>query len=98
MTEGSTAARKPQQLRPVQRVTLLDLTVDQIEEAELAIGLSAKRWDEAPSQGRIFKVVYSIAFGVTVQEAGKLTLRQLQAAVDLNGEDPDPSGPTQPSA
>ena len=102
MAAGSTAVRKPTQLPTVgrvQRITLLDLDLDQLEAAELLIGISAKRWDEAPSQGKVLKAVYSVAFDVPLEEAGKLTLRQLQERVDLStDDDPDQSGPTQPGA
>jgi hypothetical protein len=101
MTAGSTAAR-PRQLPTaghVQRITLLDLDLDQLERAEELVGLSAKRWDEAPSQGRVLKAVYSVAFDVPLEEAGKLTLRQLQARVDLStDDDQDQSEPARPSA
>jgi len=102
MPAGSTAARKPTQLPSVgnvRRITLLDLDLDQLEAAELLVGLSAKRWDEAPSQGKVLKAVYSVAFDVPMADAGKLTLRQLQAAVDLStDDDPDQSEPAPASA
>ena len=66
-----------------------------MEAIESAVGMSAKRWDDVPSQGRLLKVVYSVAFGVSLEDAGKLTMRQLRDAVDLGGDvDPDPSSPT----
>ena len=50
-------------------------------------------------QGKVLKAVYSVAFDVPMADAGKLTLRQLQAAVDLStDDDPDQSEPAPASA
>ena len=98
-SSGSAAARRLQAVEaPIGRVSILDLTVDQLEAAEKLVGLPASRWDDAPSQGALFKAVYSIAYGVSQEEAGALTLRQLRAAVDLSGEESDPSEPAPQSA
>ena len=101
MAAGSTQ-RAPRQLPTAQirRISLLDLELDQIEEIEVKLGLSVKQWDDAPSQGRLLKAVYSVVFpDVPTAEFGRMSLRQLQAAVDLSGEsDPGESGPTPPGA
>lgn len=99
MAAGSASARRLQAVEaPIRRVSILDLTVDQLEAAEKLVGLSAARWQDAPSQGALFKAVYSIAYGVSTEEAGALTMRQLQAAVDLSGDEPDSSEPTPQNA
>lgn len=99
MAAGSSSARRLTAVEPaIGRISILDLTVDQLQAAEELVGLSAARWAEAPSQAKLFKAVYSIAYGVTQEEAGALTMRQLQAAVDLSGEELDPGEPTPQSA
>ena len=88
MASGSTQ-RAPRQLPTAQirRVSLLDLELDQIEEIEVKLGLSVKQWDAAPSQGRLLKAVYAVVFpDVPADVVGRMTLRQLQAAVDLSGD------------
>jgi len=101
MATGSTQ-RAPRQLPTAQirRVSLLDLELDQIEQIEVALGLSVKQWDDAPSQARLLKAVYKVAFpDVPTEEVGRMSLRQLQDVVDLTGDsDPDSSGPTQRGA
>jgi len=99
MAAGSASARRLEAVgATVERISINDLTMDQLEAVEKAVGYSSVRWGEVPSQGELFKHVYSVYHGVTLQEAGALTVGQLMARVDLSGADPDSSEPTPQSA
>jgi hypothetical protein len=78
------------------RVSILDLTVNQVESIERELGLPMARWGDAPSLAALYRLAYEAATG---QPAGALTMRELAGAVSLDGEtDPDPTQPAPPSA
>ena len=70
------------------RVSLLDLTVNQVEEIELEIGLPLAKWGEAPSLAKLYRLAYERATG---ESTAGMTMRQLTEAVSLDGDsDPNP--------
>jgi len=72
------------------RVSVLDLSLDQLEAIERAIGLPVNRWPAAPSAAQLYRLIYAASTDVDPDTLGAMTLRQLQAAVDLAGDsEPD---------
>lgn len=77
-------------------VSILDLTVAQVEGIERELGLPMAKWADAPSLAALYRLAYEAATG---EPAGQLTMRELTASVSLDGDaDPDPTGPATPSA
>jgi hypothetical protein len=72
------------------RVSVLDLTVAQLEGIEREVGLPVNRWPSAPSVAVLYSAIIAAVEGVDRSELSGLTLRQLQERVDLSGDaDPD---------
>ena len=73
---------------PLKKVTVLDLTVGDVEKLELEIGLPANKWlTEAPSLAALYAKVYAAGAGIAEDEARKIPMRQLLAAVELGEGD-----------
>ncbi len=68
-------------------IRVLDLTVDQVEQVELATGLAMDKWGQAPSQMALFRAVYVVATGVSDAEVGRMTLRDISDAVSLEDDE-----------
>ena len=50
------------------KVSIYDLTVEQIERIELAVGLPLSKWNEAPSQAGLYAQVMAAATGRDIAE------------------------------
>jgi hypothetical protein len=70
------------------KVSILDLTVDQIESLELDLGKPVDEWTSLPSRMALYRRVYTIATGTDDATVRAMTLRDLTAAVSLDGEEP----------
>lgn len=74
------------------RITVLDLTVDQVERIEREAGLPLDKWQTAPSQVALLRRIYGVATGTADDVVGAMTIRELSDAVVL--EDEGPADPT----
>ena len=72
------------------KVSIYDLTVEQIETIELAVGLPLSQWSKAPSQARLYAQVMAVATGRDIEEFLKLPVRTLIDAVNVDSADPNP--------
>ena len=78
------------------RVTLSDLTLDQLEQLELEVGLPVDRWDEGKSYAVLARSMLVVATGISAEEAGRLTVKQMRQRVSLRMEpDRDQEQPPQ---
>jgi hypothetical protein len=72
------------------RVSVLDLTLDQLEAIESEIGLPVHRWPNTSSDAKLYGAILAAVEGVERSSLGTMTLRDLQRRVDLSGDsDPD---------
>lgn len=74
----------------MERVSIFDLTVEQIEAIELAVGLPLSQWAEAPSQARLYAQIMATATGRDIAEFKAMPVRSLMDAVTVGGTDPNP--------
>jgi hypothetical protein len=72
------------------KVSIYDLTVEQIETIELAVGLPISQWSSAPSQAALYAQVMAVATGRDVAEFKRQPIKDLLAAVSIEGSDPNP--------
>ena len=80
---------------PLKKVSILDLTVGDVERLELEIGLSVNKWGtEAPSLAAVFAKVYAAGAGINEDEARKIPMRQLVDAVSIAPEAESEVDPT----
>jgi hypothetical protein len=79
------------------KVSLLDLTVDQIEQLEKQLELPVDRWTEYPSRAGLYRLVYAAATGTEPAAVGAMTLRQLTEAVSLGDDDDEGAEPANPT-
>lgn len=77
----------------MQRVSVLDLTVDQIEQIERESGLALEQWTTPAGRVRAFRYIYAVATGTTPEAVGHMTLRELTDAIALDDDDPVPAEP-----
>lgn len=79
-------------------VSVLDMTVAQVEALELEVGLPIQRWKDAPSVALLFSAILSSVEGKPRESYASLTMRELAERVDLTGArqkggaDPQSSG------
>lgn len=80
---------EPTELHPatVRRISLLDLTVDQVEALEIDLGLPVDKWNEYPSRAGLYRKVYAAATGDTPESVGSLPIRVLIDSVSLLNTD-----------
>lgn len=71
----------------MRRVSILDLTLDQLEAIEREVGLPVNRWPSASSAAQLYGAILAAVEGVERSTLGGMTLRQLQERVDLGGDD-----------
>jgi len=74
------------------KVSILDLTVDQVEQLELELALPVDRWTDYPSRAGLYRRVYAMATGDDPATVGAMTMRQLTEAVSI-GEDTETANP-----
>jgi len=74
------------------RITVLDLTVDQVERIERESGIPLDKWTSAPSQIALLRRIYGVATDTPDEAVGRMTIRQISDAVSL--EDEGPADPT----
>jgi len=81
------------------RVSVLDLTTQQLIQLESEEKLNLARWKrESPSLGRIMAKVGSVVTGEPLEVWLNMSLRELLERVDLEGDDdPNPSRPSKPN-
>lgn len=80
-----------------QRISLLDLTVDQIETLETELGAPVDKWTGLPSRAALYRKVYAVATGTDPATVGRMTLRELTDAVALgDDEDAETANPPEP--
>ena len=73
------------------KVSILDLTVAQVEQIETSIGLPVSRWGEAPSQATLYVRILAAATGESEDHFRAMTLRALVDLVSLSeSADPNP--------
>lgn len=72
------------------KVSIYDLTVAQIESVELAVGLPMSRWKDAPSQAQLYAHVMAAATGRDIEEFRALPVRDLLDAITVENADPNP--------
>lgn len=80
-----------EQLPPLPRVQLLDLSLDQLEQAERAVGLPVTRWQELPSRAALYRELLHVVLGIHRAELGRYTSRAVLEAVDLGAAEVGPS-------
>lgn len=74
------------------RYRLLDLTADQAERVEDAIGLPLDKWGDAP-KARLFRLVLAELDGVDPESLRGVPVRDLAARIEPEAEqDPKPLG------
>ncbi len=78
------------------RVSIMDLTVAQVEAIEGDVGLPIDKWGSAPSKAGLYVAVLSAATGEDPATYRKMTMRQLIEAVSLDEAEPDPTPPSGP--
>lgn len=71
------------------KVSIYDLTVEQIERIELAAGLPLSRWKDAPSQARLYAEIMAVATGRDIAEFRALPVRTLLDSVSVESADPN---------
>ncbi len=73
-------------------ISVLDLTAGQIETIEQGIGVPVTRWGtDVPSMAGLYVKILSASTGEPEEKYRAMTLRELVAAVSLDGEaDPNP--------
>lgn len=78
------------------RVSVLDLTVDQIEALETELGKPVDQWGELPSRAQVYRRVYATVTGTDAATVGAMTMRQIIASVDMgeDTEDAETANPT----
>ncbi len=80
------------------KINVLDLTVDQVEAIEVALGLPVDRWQDYPSRIAVLRRMYAAGTGTDAATVGAMTMRQLAAAVDMGDEEDDETAdPTVPA-
>lgn len=73
------------------KVSILDLTVAQVEAIETAIGVPMSKWAEAPSQAALYAQVLAAATGEDVETLRARSMRDLLDMVSLDAsDDPNP--------
>jgi hypothetical protein len=72
------------------KVSIYDLTVEQIEAVELAVGLPLSKWGSAPSQAALYAQVMAVATGRDVAEFKTMSIRTLLDTVTIGDADPNP--------
>ena len=72
------------------RVSVLDLTLDQLQAIEGEVGQPVHRWPNVSSDAVLYGAILAAVEGVERSSLGGMTLRQLQERVDLSGKDADP--------
>lgn len=72
------------------KVSIYDLTVEQIETIELAVGLPLSKWSQAPSQAALYAQVMAVATGRDIAEFKAQPVRALLDAVHVGDDDPNP--------
>ena len=85
--------------RPGRRFRPEDLTLYELEETELAIGLPMDKWDSGPSQSRVIRAMGWIilrrsdpALEFDSARMREIKLGELESLIDLEGADPtDPT-------
>lgn len=70
------------------RISLDDLTAGQLEQVEIATGLPLDKWDESPSRINLFVNILAVATGRDISEFRAMKMGELNALVDMSGEDP----------
>jgi hypothetical protein len=73
----------------VRKVSILDLTVDQVEAIELELGKPVDAWTDLPSRMALYRRIYGAATGEDAATVGAMTLRDLTAAVTFDEEPED---------
>jgi hypothetical protein len=73
----------------VRKVSILDLTVDQVEAIELEVGKPVDAWNELPSRMALYRRIFVAATGEDAATVGAMTLRDLTAAVTLDDDAED---------
>lgn len=77
------------------KVSLLDLTVDQVEQLEKQLGMPVDRWTEYPSRAGLYRLIYAAATGRDPAAVGAMSIRELLDAVTLGDEeDAETANPT----
>jgi hypothetical protein len=71
------------------KISLLDLTVDQVEKLELELGKPIDEWIALPSRAAVFRRVYTVATGADAATVGAMTMRQLTDAVSMDDDEPE---------
>jgi hypothetical protein len=75
------------------KVSILDLTVDQVERLETEFGKPVDQWDSLPSRMALYRRVYSLATGDDDATVRAMTLRDLTESVSLGNEDAETGNP-----
>ncbi len=70
----------------LRRVTVLDLTVDEVERIELAVGRPFSDWRNVSSDAALYRAIYAAATGTDPAEIGRATLRELTEAISLDDD------------
>ena len=79
------------------KVSLLDLTVDQVEQLETELGKPVDAWSELPSRAKLYKRIYGLVTGADDATVGAMSMREVIASVDMgDGEVAETGNP--PSA
>jgi hypothetical protein len=78
------------------KVSLLDLTVDQVEALEEEMGKPVDAWTELPSRMKLYRRIYSLVTGVPPETVGLMTVREITESVSMgDDEDAETENPTE---
>jgi hypothetical protein len=78
------------------RISLLDLTVAQVETLELELGKPVDAWTELPSRAGLYRRIYALATGTDPAIVGEMSMRDLIDAVSLGDDEPEVADPGNP--
>lgn len=76
------------------RVTLLDLTAGQVANIEKDLGLPLNRWQEEAPKAELYARMLAEASGDPIEKFRALKMRDMVALVSLDGDDEDPTAPS----
>ena len=69
------------------KVSLLDLTVDQVETLESEFGKPVDQWTELPSRARVYRRIYALITGADEATVGAMSMREVIDSVDMGTDD-----------
>lgn len=78
------------------KVTLMDLSVEDVDSIERAVGIPVNRWSEDAPKADLYARIMAAANGDDVARYRSMKLRELLALVSLDEDEADPTTPNEP--